>query len=603
MTILKKGRGDNMARNKFNEDEELEQGFNKAHMNRLLDYARPYKKPIVQTMILMLVASSSSLLVPLLIKIALDDVIPAGNIGGLLAVTAVFIMAIFITSAIMRRRMKVMGKVGQDMLIDMRHDLFENLQRLPFTYYDSRPHGKILVRVVNYINSLSDLLTNGIITLAADIVTVLLTIVFMFFLDVRLAMISMIGIPLLVVIMFPLKSIQRKAFQQLSIKQSNMNAYVHESIQGMFVTQAFVHEEQSMKVSEQVNKEYSQAWLEAMKTNFLVWPIIDVVSTITISLVYITAVLIFKQNVSLGVLVAFISYLWRFWGPITNIGNFYNNIMNAMAYLERIFELMDEKPMVRDLEGATDLPKVEGHVKFEDIYFSYDEDNPILKGINLEAKKGERIAIVGATGSGKTTLVNLISRFYNIDKGHIYIDGHDISKVTLPSLRKQMGVMMQDSFIFSGTIIENIRYGKLEATDEEIIAAAKLVKAHDFIMEFEDGYQTLVNERGDRLSVGQRQLISFARTILSDPTILILDEATSSIDSQTEVLLQEGLERLLRGRTSFVIAHRLSTIKNADKIVYIDDGEIIEMGSHDELIKEGGAYYRLYTTQLDLLKG
>lgn len=591
-----------MARNKFNQDEKLEEGFNKHHMKRLLDYALPYKKPIIQTMILMVIASGSSLLAPLLIKIALDDVIPMKDVTGLILVTIVFIMAISVTSLIMRHRMRVMGQVGQDMLVDMRHDLFENLQRLPFTYYDSRPHGKILVRVVNYINSLSNLLSNGIINLVADIVTVLLTIVFMFALDIKLALISMIGIPLLMAIMYPLKSAQRKAFQQLSIKQSNMNAYVHESIQGMTVTQAFVHEEESRVVNEQVSQEYSAAWLRAIKTNFLVWPIIDIVSTITISAVYITAIFVFKQNVSMGVLIAFIGYLWRFWGPITNIGNFYNNIINAMAYLERIFELMDEKPTVTDVEGAIELPKIKGHVVFDDIHFSYEDDNPILKGINLEVQVGERIAVVGSTGSGKTTLINLISRFYNINQGHIYIDGYDISQVTLSSLRRQMGIMMQDSFIFSGTIMENIRYGKLDATEKEIMDAAKLVKAHDFIMSLEDGYQTVVNERGDSLSVGQRQLISFARTILSDPTILILDEATSSIDSQTEVLLQEGLERLLTGRTSFVIAHRLSTIKNADKIIYIDEGEIIEMGNHDELIEQGGAYWKLYTTQLELLQ-
>lgn len=591
-----------MARNTFDADEKLEQGFNKHHMKRLLDYATPYKKPIIETMLLMIVASCSGLLAPLLIKIALDDVIPQKDIKGLVLVTFVFIISTGIISLIMRRRMRVMGQVGQDMLIDMRHDLFENLQRLPFTYFDSRPHGKILVRIVNYINSLSDLLSNGIINLVADIVTVLLTIVFMFFLDVRLALVSMIGIPLLMGIMYPLKNAQRKAFQNLSSKQSNMNAYVHESIQGMVVTQAFVHEEQSKAVNEQVSQEYSVAWLDAIKKTFLVWPTIDIVANITISMIYITAIFVFKHNVSIGVLIAFIGYLWRFWGPITNIGNFYNSIVNAMAYLERIFELMDEEPTVVDVEDAIELPEIKGHVVFEDIYFSYEEDNPILKGINLEAQVGERIAIVGSTGSGKTTLINLISRFYNIDQGHIYIDGYDISQVTLQSLRKQMGIMMQDSFIFSGTIMENIRYGKLDATDEEIISAARLVRAHDFIMALEDGYNTVVNERGDSLSVGQRQLISFARTILSDPTILILDEATSSIDSQTEVLLQEGLEQLLTGRTSFIIAHRLSTIKNADKIVYIDEGKITEMGSHDELMAQGGAYFKLYTTQLELLK-
>ena len=424
----------------------------------------------------------------------------------------------------------------------------------------------------------------------------------MFVLDARLAWVSLIGVPILMAFMYPLKALQRKAHQKLSTKQSNMNAYVSESINGMRVTQAFAHEEESMRVNEHVCEEYSNAWLGAVKLNFLVWPIMDNVATLTVALVYGSAVFIFVDNITVGLLVAFVAYVWRFWGPITNLGNFYNTIINAMANLERIFELMDEEPTVQDAPGATELPQINGLVEFEDVKFAYEDDEMILKGVSFTAKPGERVAIVGPTGSGKTTIINLISRFYNINDGRILIDGHDISKVTLKSLRGQMGIMMQDSFIFSGTIMDNIRYGNLDATDEEVIAAAKVVKAHDFIMSFEQGYETVVNERGDRLSVGQRQLISFARALLANPKILILDEATSSIDSQTEVLLQQGLDELLKGRTSFVIAHRLSTIKNSDKIIYIQDGKILEMGTHDELIAEGGGYCHLYTTQYELLK-
>lgn len=591
-----------MARNTFDQDETLEKGFSMYHVKRLADYAKPYKKTIFLSIMLMVVASCCTLLAPYFIKVALDDLIPTKDIEGLIWLSVWFTLSIVVTSVIMKHRFKHMGLVGQNMLIDMRHDLFVNLQKLPFSYYDNRPHGKILVRVVNYINSLSDLLSNGFINLVADIVTVLLTIVFMLFLDVRLTLISLLGIPLLMCIMYPLKAIQRKAFQKLSTKQSNMNAYVHESISGMRVTQAFAHEQESMQVNKEVCEQYSSAWMKAVRVNFLIWPVMDMVSTLTVSTIYLSAVYLFKLDISIGVLIAFVGYVWRFWGPITNIGNFYNNIINAMAYLERIFELMDEKPNVKDVEGATELPKIEGKVEFEEVCFAYDDDNRILKGVSFEAKQGERVAIVGPTGSGKTTIINLISRFYNISEGRILIDGHDISKVTLKSLREQMGVMMQDSFIFSGTIMDNIRYGKLDATDEEVIAASKVVRAHEFIMELEEGYYTTVNERGDRLSVGQRQLISFARALLANPKILILDEATSSIDSQTEILLQEGLDELLKGRTSFVIAHRLSTIKNSDKIMYIADGKIIEEGTHDELITLGGNYCHLYTTQYELLK-
>ncbi|MGL6174100.1 MAG: ABC transporter ATP-binding protein, partial [Cellulosilyticaceae bacterium] len=540
-----------MARNTYNQDENLENGFNLYHLKRLMGYARPYAKPIIVSMILMVVSSLVSLLGPLFIKMALDDMIPNKNVNGLIGISAAFMVTLLIISLIMKHRINTMNQVGQNMLIDMRHDLFTNLQKLPFAYYDNRPHGKILVRVVNYINSLSDLLSNGFVNLVADVVSIFLTIGFMLYLDVKLTLIALIGIPILMGILFPLKKFQRAAFQKLSTKQSNMNAYVHESISGIRVTQAFTREEENRKIYKDVCRQYSDSWIGAVRINFLIWPSIDTVSNISISLIYIFAVLISKTPVSVGLLIAFIGYVWRFWGPINNIGNFYNNIINAMAYLERIFELMDEEPTIKDIEGAKILPSIKGEVTFEHVAFAYEEDNPILKDVSFTAKAGERVAIVGPTGSGKTTIINLISRFYNVNAGKILIDGQDISQVTLKSLREQMGIMMQDSFIFSGTIMDNIRYGKLDATDEEVIAAAKVVKAHDFIMEFEEGYYTEVNERGTRLSVGQRQLISFARALLADPKILILDEATSSIDSQTEVLLQEGLEKLLEGRTSF----------------------------------------------------
>lgn len=591
-----------MARNTYDQDETLEQGFSMYHVKRLYDYMKPYNKHIFLCMFLMIISSILGLLGPYIIKVTLDVYIPNKDISGLTYATIAFILSLIGISWIMKHRIKTMGRVGQDILIDMRHDLFVNLQKLPFTYYDTRPHGKILVRVVNYINSLSDLLSNGFVNLVADIFSIILTMAFMFVLDVRLALVSLIGVPILMGLMYPLKSLQRKAHQKLSTKQSNMNAYVSESINGMRVTQAFAHEEESMRVNEHVCQEYSNAWLGAVKLNFLVWPIMDNVATLTVALVYASAVLIFVDDISVGLLVAFVAYVWRFWGPITNLGNFYNTIINAMANLERIFELMDEESTVHDAPGATVLPQIEGNVTFENVKFAYEDDEMILKGISFEAKEGERVAIVGPTGSGKTTIINLISRFYNINDGRILIDGHDISKVTLKSLRSQMGIMMQDSFIFSGTIMDNIRYGRLDATDEEVIAAAKIVKAHDFIMSFEQGYYTVVNERGDRLSVGQRQLISFARALLANPKILILDEATSSIDSQTEILLQQGLDELLKGRTSFVIAHRLSTIKNSDKIIYIQDGQILEMGTHDELIAKEGGYHHLYTTQYELLK-
>ena len=591
-----------MARNKYDIDEELQEGFNFSHLKRLTKYMKPYKNKITISVVLMLISSFVSLLGPYLIKIALDDIIPSGNLINLIILSLIYALSLILVSAFMKQRILTMGEVGQDILVDMRNDLFVNLQTLPFSYYDSRPHGKILVRVVNYINSLSDLLSNGFVNLIADTVTLLITIIFMFCLDYKLALVSLIGLPVLIAVMMSLKKAQRLANQKLSSKQSNMNAYVHESINGIKVTQSFSREEENMKIYEDVCKQYSDSWIDSVKLNFLVWPSIDIISVASISLIYLFGILIFDSSIKVGVLVAFIGYVWRFWAPITNIGNFYNTIINAMAYLERIFETMDEKPLIHDEPNAKILPSIEGHVEFKNVTFMYEEDNPILKNIDMNINSGESIALVGPTGAGKSTIVSLISRFYDINEGEILIDGINIKDVTLKSLRQQMGIMLQDSFIFSGTIMDNIRYGRLDATDEEVIEAAKIVQAHEFIMEFENGYYTEVNERGSRLSVGQRQLISFARALLANPRILILDEATSSIDTQTELLLQKGLDELLKGRTSFIIAHRLSTIKNSSRIMYIDDGRIVECGTHDELMSLKGHYYNLYQSQYALLK-
>ena len=590
-----------MARNKYDVDEELQEGFNISHLKRLINYMKPYKNKVILSVTLMIISSFVSLLGPYLIKIALDDIIPSGNLVNLVILSVIYALSLIVVSAFMKQRIITMGKVGQDILVDMRKDLFVNLQTLPFSYYDSRPHGKILVRVVNYINSLSDLLSNGFVNLIADTVTLIITVIFMFVLDYRLALVSLLGLPLLMTVIMSIKKAQRRAHQKLSSKQSNMNAYVHESINGIKVTQSFSREEENMRIYKDVCKQYSDAWMDSVKLNFLVWPSIDIISVASVALIYLFGILVFDSSIKVGVLVAFIGYVWRFWAPITNIGNFYNTIINAMAYLERIFETMDEKPLIHDKVGATILPPIEGHVEFKDVTFMYEEDNPILKNININIQSGESIALVGPTGAGKSTIVSLISRFYDINEGQILIDGIDIRDVTLKSLREQMGIMLQDSFIFSGTIMDNIRYGNLEATDEEVIAAAKVVRAHDFIMEFENGYYTEVNERGSRLSVGQRQLISFARALLADPKILILDEATSSIDTQTELLLQKGLDELLKGRTSFIIAHRLSTIKNSSRIMYIDNGSIVECGTHDELMSLKGHYYNLYQSQYALL--
>ncbi|EKZ4846616.1 ABC transporter ATP-binding protein [Listeria monocytogenes] len=591
-----------MARNKFDIDEELETAFSAAHLKRILVYVKPYQKSIYITLFVILLTNVATMIGPYLTKIVIDDTIPNKNMTQLFWIAIIFIVSVVVTGLCMRYRIRSITLIGQDILKDMRTAIFGHLQKLPFSYFDSRPHGKILIRVVNYINMLSDLLSNGLINLISDILSVIVTLGFMLMIDPVLTLYSLALIPVLFVIVMVIKTAQRKAYQVLSNKQSNMNAYIHESIAGIKVTQSFSREEENFEIFTEVSNEYRRSWMKAVKIQFLLWPGVQNIAVMTTCLIYFVGIKGYGVDVSTGTLIAFIGYVGNFWNPVINIGNFYNSLITATTYLERIFETMDVEPDIKDVPNAKKMPPIVGNVDFKDVYFRYEEGVDILKGINFHVDAGESIALVGPTGAGKTTIINLLSRFYNINSGEILVDGENVEEVTLRSLRSQMGVMLQDTFIFSGTIIENIRYGKLDATEEEIISAAKVVRAHDFISGLKDGYYTEVKERGSTLSAGQRQLISFARALLADPKILILDEATSSIDTQTEILLQEGLERLLEGRTSFIIAHRLSTIKNSSRIFYIDNGRIQEAGSHEELMAQHGYYYNLYQSQFDMLQ-
>lgn len=590
-----------MARNKYDVDEVVEQKFDIKQLKRLVDYIRPYKGKMLFVLVLMLSSSGLGMFLPKFLQIEMDKYIPDKDIKSIVMLTVLAGVIVLYSVISTRIKIDVTTKVGQDIIHTIREDIFKHLQELPFSYYDERPHGKIQVRVVNYVNNLSDLLSNGIINTITDLCNLIFILIFMFAMSPKLTLICLCGLPVLVIYVVFLKRRQSHAWQVQSNKQSNLNAYIAESINGIRVTQAFVREEKNMDIFNDLSMSYRNAWLKAVYYNFAMGPMVDLISTITTSFIYVVGVSCIinggQSGVTVGVLIAFTAYISRFWAPINTIASFYNSLLTAISYLERIFETIDEPVEVKDAPDATDMPPIKGDVSFEHIKFSYEDGVPILKDVSFDVKQGQTIAIVGPTGAGKTTIVNLLSRFYNVDSGKVLIDGIDISKVKIHSLRTQMGVMMQDSFIFSGTIMDNIRYGNKTATDEEVIKAAKTVCAHDFIMEMEDGYNTQVNERGSRLSVGQRQLISFARALLADPAILILDEATSSIDTETEIVLQEGLNNLLKGRTSFIIAHRLSTIKNADTIMYIDKGGIVEAGSHDELLENKGAYYELYMSQ------
>ena len=591
-----------MARNKFDVDETLEQEFNWSYYKRLAVFIKPYQTKLIKVLMIILVANTAGMLGPYFSKIAIDNVIPNQNFSLLIKISLIFLVALIVIGYCMRYRIIAITELGQDVLKDMRSSIFVHLQRLPFSYFDNRPHGKILIRVVNYINTLSDLLSNGLINLISDLFNVVITFAFMIWINPKLTLYSLALLPILFLIVMVIKNEQRKAFQHLSNKQSNLNAYIHESIAGIKVTQSFAREKENLSIFNDVSDEYRHSWMKAVKIQFLLWPGVQNISVITTALIYFVAIRQVGVEVSTGTLIAFLGYINNFWDPVINIGNFYNSLITATAYLERIFETIDEQPDIVDSSEAIELPTIQGQVDFKSVSFRYETGKNILNEVSFHIEPGESVALVGPTGAGKTTIINLLSRFYDVNEGSVLIDGYDVRDVTLDSLRSQMGVMLQDTFIFSGTIIDNILYGKLDATEEEVIAAAKVVHAHDFIVNLKDGYATQVEERGSTLSSGQRQLISFARALLADPKILILDEATSSIDTQTEAYLQKGLQELLKGRTSFIIAHRLSTIVNSDKIFYIDGGQIAESGSHQTLLNQKGKYQHLYQSQYDLLQ-
>lgn len=592
-----------MARNKFDVDERLETPFDFRHLKRVGAYIGKHRWKMLLALLLSALASVTSLAVPKITQTVMDVAVPQKNVDLLLKMALAFMGIIIVGIVFTVIRSRIMAFVSQQIIYDIRKDLFAHLQQLPFAYYDSRPAGKILVRVINYVNSVSDILSNGIINSILEIINIIFIVVYMYTTEPTLATIVVAGLPIFVAIIIILKPRQRRAWQNQSNKNSNYNAYLAESIDGVRVSELFARQDVNCSIMQRLATACRAAWLKAIYISNSVWLSSEIITQIVFTLMYYAGVYwLGGAVVSFGVILAMGQYVSRFWQPITNLANIYNSFVNNMAYLERIFETMDEPVVIDDKPNAETLPPITGAVDYNNITFGYEEGQTVLKDVDLHVKAGESIALVGPTGAGKSTIVNLLCRFYDLRSGSITLTDesgmrHDITDVTLHSLRSQMGIMLQDSFIFSGTILDNIRYGRLDATDDEVRQAAAVVRADDFIREMPQGYKTTVNERGGSLSQGQKQLIAFARTLLSDPRILILDEATSSIDTKTEKLLQDGIQALLKGRTSFIIAHRLSTIKNCDRILYIGNQGIMEAGSHDELMAKHGAYYELYTAQ------
>ncbi|MDZ5712906.1 ABC transporter ATP-binding protein [Jeotgalibacillus haloalkalitolerans] len=588
---------------KYSTDQVIEKPFNWLQLWRLLRYLKPYSKKLLPLSIIMvLITTAVRLVIPILIGMYVIDEAIAGRDGDLLMQLVGVIAGLYIINYIANVfRIKWMNILGQSVIYDLRKHLFTHVQWLSNRFFDQRSAGSILVRIMNDINSLQELFTNGVINLLMDILMLIGIFIVLFTISPELAMAVMIVLPAMFFISTKLRKKIRRSWQTVRLKQSKLNSHLNESLQGMRITQSFTQEKENAQYFQGVNHETFDSWRDATKKNATFRPLVEMTNAVgSAILIWYGATLIQGGNLEIGEFVTFAFLIGMFWEPISRLGMVYNQLLMGMASSERIFEFLDEQPNVAEKKHAVELEKIKGDIEFDQVDFAYSGDRKALNGINLDIKAGETIALVGHTGSGKTTIANMVTRFYDPTAGSIKMDGHDLRDVSLRSLRSQISIVLQDTFIFSGTIKDNIRFGFPHATDEQLIEAAKAVGAHGFIQKLPKGYDTEVEERGNILSVGERQLISFARALLADPRIIILDEATASIDTETEVVIQKALATLLKGRTAIIIAHRLSTIRDADRIYVLDHGNLMESGNHDELMKHKGIYQGLVHSQFTM---
>lgn len=589
-------------KNNINKDEEVMRRSKSEITVKLLSYLKPYKLKSFVVVLLMLFIMMCEIVNPLLLKVAIDNYVVNKNVNGMILIGVSLLSLNLVAWGLSRLRWKMITSVTNNILVNIRHELYSHIQYLSFDFFDSKPVGKILARVVGDVNALKNLFSQAIQSFIPQIINLCCVAIIMFILNVKLAIASIALLPLLGFAMFWIEIYSRRRWEIYRNKRSNLNGFTHEDFSGIKVVQGFAREKGTESNFRNMVLELSESFIKAVKLNDCFWPLVELSWGVGTLVVFAVGYFLIKNGeIEIGTLIAFSMYVGMFWRPIMNLSSFYNTLITNFSAADRIFDILDIEPVIKNSLNAKPIGTIEGYVEFKDVTFSYDDENEVLKDVSFKVNKGEKIALVGATGAGKSTIVSLLSRFYDPTKGRILVDGKDIKNVDLESLRSQMGIMLQDTFLFSDSIMENIRYGRLDATDEDVINAAKAVNAHSFIIELENGYDTEVNERGSRLSLGQRQLISFARALLANPRILILDEATSNIDTQTEKLVQEGIEKILYGRTSFVVAHRLSTIRDCDKIMVINNGEIEEVGNHEELLRRKGSYYELYMAQYNFI--
>lgn len=583
-------------RNTFFEDEKIEKKIDMKQLLRTLKYILPYKKILVLVSVMMLVAAVVSLLPPRLLKVIVDKTVVEKNYrelalvgGGLVLLSAVEILSTFIQS-------RSMGRMGFRIITQIRTDIFDRLQLLSFDYFDNRPDGKIVVRVTEYINGLADFFTNYVMMFAIYIVKIVVVTVFMLSLSPMLTVIVFATVVPMMTIVFLLRSYLKKMYTAHRAKNSNRTAFLVESIMGEQIVKNYNRIEKNKEIYRQIHEDSVNMWWTIVKRSRLNSPVVQLfwnVGTLCIFGVALSMILGGNEGITAGMVITFTTYMSSFQDPLSQISTIIQELAQVSSNLEQVFDTIDYPVDIQDKENPIELRDVRGKVDFEDVTFSYDEDVNILEHFNLHVRPGEMIALVGPTGAGKTTVINMLTRFYDVKQGSVRIDDVDVRDASLHSLRSEVGVLMQDPFIFKGTIMDNIRYGRWDATDEECIAAAKAIFADKFIRRLKGGYQHVLEERGSGLSAGERQLISFARIVLKNPSVVILDEATSAIDTETELLIQEALEVLLKGKTSFIVAHRLSTIRNADRILYIRNKGIAEEGTHEELMAKKGYYYEL----------